>query len=99
MLTLEEAIKHCEEVAERLENKDGYAYTDSTCDECAKEHRQLEEWLKELKRDRGILTELDAVIECYENCECCQGFREYPTSQFIKDVIRINKEVNADDDT
>jgi hypothetical protein len=49
MLTLEEAIKHCEEVAERLEGKDGYAYTDSTCDECAKEHRQLAEWLKELK--------------------------------------------------
>jgi hypothetical protein len=49
MLTLEEAIKHCEEVAERLEGKDGYAYTDSTCDECAKEHRQLAEWLRELK--------------------------------------------------
>ena len=49
MLTLEEAIKHCEEVAERLEGKDGYAYTDSTCDECAKEHRQLAEWLKELE--------------------------------------------------
>lgn len=48
-MTLEEAIKHCEEVAERLEGKDGYAYTDSTCDECAKEHRQLAEWLKKLK--------------------------------------------------
>jgi hypothetical protein len=37
MLDLESAIKHCEEVA------------DSKCDECGAEHRQLAEWLKELK--------------------------------------------------
>lgn len=49
MLDLESAIKHCEEVAERLEGKNGYAYTDVTCEECAKEHRQLAEWLKALK--------------------------------------------------
>jgi len=49
-MTLDEAIKHCNEVAERLEGKNGYAYTDATCEECAKEHRQLAEWLKELKR-------------------------------------------------
>lgn len=36
-MTLDEAIKHCEEVA------------DSKCDECGAEHRQLAEWLKELK--------------------------------------------------
>ena len=48
-MTIDETIKYCEEVAERLEGKDGYAYTDSTCDECAKEHRQLAEWLKALK--------------------------------------------------
>ena len=49
MLSLDEAILHAEEVAERLENKNGYAYTDVTCEECAKEHRQLAEWLKALK--------------------------------------------------
>lgn len=48
-MTLDEAIKHCNEVAERLEGKNGYAYTDATCEECAKEHRQLAEWLKALK--------------------------------------------------
>jgi hypothetical protein len=51
-MTLDEAIKHCNEVAERLEGKNGYAYTDVTCEECAKEHRQLAEWLKELKAYR-----------------------------------------------
>jgi hypothetical protein len=36
-MTLEEAIAHCEERAK------------ADCTECAKEHRQLAEWLKELK--------------------------------------------------
>ena len=40
-MTLEEAIKHCEEVAEQLGN----------CP-CAAEHRQLVEWLKELQAYR-----------------------------------------------
>lgn len=63
MMTIDEAIKHCEEVAERLEGKDGYAYTDSTCEECAKEHRQLAEWLRELKRDREILDGLSIYFQ------------------------------------
>lgn len=47
--SLEEAIKHYEEIAEYMENKEGYAFTDITYAECASEHRQLAEWLKELK--------------------------------------------------
>lgn len=38
-MTLEEAIKHCEEKS-------------SDCNKCANEHRQLEEWLLELKERR-----------------------------------------------
>lgn len=41
-MTLEEAIKHCEEVASSCNNKD-----------CALDHRQLAEWLKELKSLRS----------------------------------------------
>lgn len=37
-MTLEEAIVHCEEIALGCENK-----------ECALDHAQLAEWLKELK--------------------------------------------------
>lgn len=56
-MTLDEAIKHCEEVAEQQEQyAKGYAQGDAIevydafdCDECAEEHRQLAEWLKELK--------------------------------------------------
>lgn len=57
-MTLEEAIKHCEEVAEELEKKarkknDGTMSTRIKCEECAKEHRQLANWLRELKAYRG----------------------------------------------
>lgn len=55
MLDLETAIKHCEEKAKELRTP--RAYTDiegnlratETCEECAREHEQLAEWLKELK--------------------------------------------------
>jgi hypothetical protein len=53
-MTLDEAIKHCEEVAEKL----------CICDECAEEHRQLAEWLEELKTYREFADWLaKAVLE------------------------------------
>ena len=39
-MTLEEAIEHCEEVAE------------SRCDEYREEHRQITEWLEKLLKER-----------------------------------------------
>jgi ribosomal protein S27E len=42
-MTLEEAIKHCEEVAKEK------------CDVCGAEHKQLVEWLKEIKWRREIM--------------------------------------------
>ena len=61
-MTLEEAIKHCEEVAEELGMKadfetDNQTYAMSESErtefkECAKDHRQLAEWLMELKKRR-----------------------------------------------
>lgn len=52
-MTIDEAIKHCEEVAEKYCEKveDGLT-ADDFCDSCASEHRQLAEWLKELKKLR-----------------------------------------------
>lgn len=45
LMTLDEAIKHCNEVAETI--------SESGCDECAKEHKQFAEWLIELKELRS----------------------------------------------
>ena len=54
-MTLDEAIKHCEEKAKsnRNEVKRGAwekdSLTEQRCIRCAEEHEQLAEWLKELK--------------------------------------------------
>lgn len=56
MLDLESAIKHCEEEATKnLEKTMGRKADDpyaNNCMECANEHRQLAEWLRELKELR-----------------------------------------------
>jgi hypothetical protein len=81
MLTLEEAILHAEEVAEKNEKEcKNWAYGASQINddesrkkqylkhaemwhECANEHRQLAEWLRELKRDREILDGLSIYFQ------------------------------------
>ena len=55
-MTIDEAIKHAEEVAEEnqaiVDSFDFYGENMAKCKKCAKEHRQLAEWLKELKMFR-----------------------------------------------
>lgn len=54
-MTLDEAIKHCEEVAQekRYEYQECLAVHDTesamNCKKCGEEHEQLAKWLKELK--------------------------------------------------
>lgn len=66
MMTLDQAIKHAEEVAEeqdelckRYDDASGYSRSHNEsirvadakwCERCAKEHRQLAEWLRDYKR-------------------------------------------------
>ena len=69
MTDLDEAIKHCEEVAEEKEEKakrigelihdEMYDY----CRECAKDHRQLAEWLRELQRYRFEISECKTILD------------------------------------
>ncbi len=52
-MTLDEAIKHAIEIANQLEESAmrlDITAEQAGCYSCAKEHRQLAEWLKELKR-------------------------------------------------
>lgn len=80
--TLEEAIKHCEEVAYQKDLESGfdtdyerYAMTDkerTDCKECAKEHRQLAEWLKELKESRMVLDILGQFLVDTDIDVCCE---------------------------
>lgn len=61
-MTLDEAIVHAREVAERNRNQYKNCPSDrtdirhQTCEECAKEHDQLAEWMEELKQYRAIGT-------------------------------------------
>jgi hypothetical protein len=54
MMTLESAIKHCEEVAKEQEKlckvNDSFNFSQPKWKKCAEEHRQLAEWLKDYKR-------------------------------------------------
>ena len=115
-MTLEEAIKHCEEVAEENEKKarkknDGTMSTRIKCEECAKEHRQLAEWLRELKTHREIH---DVLLQLLVDCDidiCCDDLMSNEEEQKICEENCDNKtkgcwvrwakmkarEVNADD--
>ncbi|MBP5432212.1 hypothetical protein [Ruminococcus sp.] len=64
-MTIDEAIKHCEEVAEQQEAdsfidrwSDDDEWSESlkeNCRQCAADHRQLAEWLRELKEAKRLL--------------------------------------------
>jgi DNA-directed RNA polymerase subunit RPC12/RpoP len=95
-MTLEEAIKHCEEVAEENEKnaKNINNIYKKSCLECASEHRQVAEWLKELKeyKDERV------------GCEYCKHkFREQherPCSLCQRNFMDMfEREVNADEDS
>lgn len=76
-MTLDEAIKHAEEVAElneectRIYNEQGDAIASCSCHECAIEHRQLAEWLRELKAHREIHDVLLQALIDFELDVCC----------------------------
>lgn len=56
-MTLDEAIKHAEEVANDME---------LCCKECAEDHRQLAGWLKELKQYREQTTTITVTSKYIE---------------------------------
>lgn len=68
-MTLDEAIKHCEEVAEEKENEGKLLCQSEVasigCLTCANEHRQLAEWLKELKAWRTFGLRVGEIISLY----------------------------------
>ena len=69
MMTLDEAIKHCEEVAEEQDKlckvNDSFNFSQPKWEKCADEHRQLAEWLKELKQLKEQKPCEDAISRTY----------------------------------
>lgn len=90
-MKLEEAIKHCLEVAEKndgeaevydlLAKNHNNPYEKLTasrfyadCAECAADHRQLAEWLRELKEAKRLLkAAVDAIYELLDCGATCSG--------------------------
>lgn len=82
-MTIDEWIKHCEEVAEELEEEAAKYCCDDTeimnkCYERAKEHRQLVDLLKELEAyrklyslDNDIKTTLNEIHDIHERIRQC----------------------------
>lgn len=81
MMTLQEAIRHCEETA------------DSCTDECGAEHRQLAEWLQELQDRReaepGRLTD-DPISR---HMAITAANRADYTGLAVEDVKKVTDEV------
>lgn len=82
-LTLDEAINHCLEQARTLQDKaDTLTGEESrNCMECAADHIQLAEWLRDLKNAKELLRDIKSYYksdsECKEyKCADCIHFAE-----------------------
>ena len=83
-MTLDEAILHAREIAER--NRKQYKNCPSdrtdiryqTCEECAEEHEQLAEWLEELKSYRASVFsgDMTQIMLKEEYCKAINDFAE-----------------------
>lgn len=73
-MTLDEAIEHAQEIA------------DSRCDTCGQEHRQLAEWLRELKQYREYFKSFETLngnlfgIDLNKVPESCHGCPQHPSN-------------------
>ena len=101
-MKLDEAIAHAEEVAEKSEEAARtFGHIDDNnmkdaCIECAKEHRQLAEWLRELQARRRI-DELDRCI-----IRTAQYLMQEELDKMraeIKELQKYIEEVKADADS
>ena len=98
-MTLDEAIKHCEEKAKELK-EEAHSYSDdkrysgaeADCLECAREHEQLAEWLKELKylSSSSSYAELTALRKFakFVSAEVCNDYFQENADSFAEVACR-----------
>lgn len=100
-MTIDEAIKHCEEVAKENEktiayytiqgDKEWLAECEKDCIECANEHRQLAEWLRELQVHREINDVLLQLLVDFDLDICCDDLMDDEKEQLICEENCNNK--------
>lgn len=104
-MTIDEAIAHALEVAERqeyLSTQSIFLKAREKCAECAAEHRQLAEWLTELKEAKRLLKsaidEWHIVCE-WGNCgEYCGWFKDGKCTQEWSRETEALKLIGEDED-
>lgn len=64
-MTIDEAIKHSEEVAERYERMEDSQddKLKEECLQCASDHRQLAAWLRDLRQAKAIILDMSYTLE------------------------------------
>ena len=98
-MTLDEAILHAREVAER--NRKQYKNCPSdrtdiryqTCEECAEEHEQLAEWLEELKFIRQWKSDVMDGF-CKYDCNSIEEVYKRGYGKALFDIKAKMKEIN-----
>lgn len=98
-LTLEEAISHCLEVVEKNEQakKDGNLWIDTEYEDCCADHRQLAEWLRELRKAKRLLGEALRTLNdgsCNKDCRQCK-WNENGCEMSCRFAWRYGDEVSA----
>lgn len=115
-MTLDEAIKHAEEVAEAQE---GRGYCDRSicvimdennhncdeceavkCRECATEHRQLAEWLKELQAHREAWEKVKSAVDQHTDIHSDGEFyiKNFDVKKIIAEYRPKEGDADADSD-
>ena len=100
-MTLDEAIVHAREVAERNRNQYKNCPSDrtdirhQTCEECAEEHEQLAEWLEELKKYREIGTP-EECREAVEKQKVDKELESHDEKHILKSCLGLMQEMVND---
>ena len=89
-MTLDEAIKHCLDIADGQDKCADISVSEHAKErirECANDHRQLAEWLTELKEAKRLLKaaveDMKDVVSSDSGCRCCKG-EEAASCAYIK---------------
>ena len=100
MLSIDEAITHAREVAERNRKQFKNCPADSrdsehqTCEQCAEEHEQLAEWLEELKdyRDKNnmvVRVDVENVDSIKDKIDELSKYAESKYNKAIDDFVKF----------
>ena len=90
-MTVQEAIKHCEEKAKEKYAEGMLCHANPNddlldgCIKCAKEHEQLAEWLKELEQYRALGT----VEELKEAREELDRYRDLGAIEELEEALNM----------